>query len=244
MPSSGVCPSISGVSWFGVERTSSPEPLHTSHVHPEPKRLTPASFSAALSWSASPNASLIAASRSPEGSPPPFGCMICQKSVWFACPPPLLRTAMRLSSGIRSRLWSNCSSGRSAHSVPSSALFRLSTYAWWCLPWWMRIVCSSIVGSRASWSYGRGGSSWGISLSFGSSFGDGGYAPRRPDAARVQPRGDRRPGAEAGALRARRHLARDDRGALPPLPGVRLEAKRDPREARRRRPRLGEPDQL
>ena len=41
------------------------------------------------------------------------------------------------------------STGRSAHSVPSRALFALSTYAWWCLPWWISIVCASMCGSSA-----------------------------------------------------------------------------------------------
>ena len=45
-------------------------------------------------------------------------------------------------------------------------------------------------------------------------------------------------------LRARRHLARDDRGALQALPGLRREAERDPRQARGGRPRRRQPDLL
>ena len=47
-------------------------------------------------------------------------------------------------------------------------------------------------------------------------------------------RGDHAPRAEARADRARRHLARDDRGALQALPGLRQQAERDPRQARGR----------
>ena len=99
----------------------------TSHVQPEPNRFTPASLICALSASGSPKASLIAASSAPEGSPPPRGCMICQNIEWFQCPPPLLRTAARLSSGIEARFVITSSIDRSAHSVPSSAAFRFVT---------------------------------------------------------------------------------------------------------------------
>src|SRR5919204_997039 len=70
-----------------------------------------------------------------------------------------------------------------------------------------------------------------------------GYAARRDDAG-VQVRGDRRARAEAESLRARRHLAGDDRGALLTLRGLREQAERDSREARRYRPRGGEPGVL
>ena len=50
--------------------------------------------------------------------------------------------------------------------------------------------------------------------------------------------------AEAGAFGARRHLAGDDRGALQALPGIRQQAERDPREARRRRSLEREPGLL
>src|ERR671935_401825 len=70
-----------------------------------------------------------------------------------------------------------------------------------------------------------------------------GYAARRDDAG-VQVRGDRRARAEAEPLRARRHLAGDDRGALLTLRGLREQAERDPREARRDRPLVREPGLL
>jgi len=37
----------------------------------------------------------------PVGSPPPWGFMMFQNMVWFTWPPPLLRTAPRMSSGWR-----------------------------------------------------------------------------------------------------------------------------------------------
>src|SRR5215211_3423620 len=232
---------MTGLSWFGVDTTLRLPPSDTSHVQPDPNRFTPASLICAFSWSTSPKAERIADSSAPDGSPPPLGFMISQKSVWFAWPPPLLRTAARLSSGIASRLEIASSTGRSAHSVPSSALFRLSTYAWWCLPWWMRIVSASIVGSSASYSYGSGGRSWGIASPSGRRRAEDMLRDR---GARLQPRGDPAARAEAGAVRARRHLARDDRGALQALRGLRRETERDPRQARRRRPHDREPGLL
>ena len=62
-------PSEIGVSWLGVETTSSlPSALTTSHAHPEPKRVVAAVVK--TSWKASnePNASLIAAATSAVGS--------------------------------------------------------------------------------------------------------------------------------------------------------------------------------
>lgn len=37
-------------------------------------------------------------------APPPLGPMISQNKLWLACPPPLLRTAVRMPSGTLSRL--------------------------------------------------------------------------------------------------------------------------------------------
>src|SRR3954470_17633660 len=166
MPSSGVWPFEMGESWFAVETTWGPLPSCTSHVQPEPKRLTPASLTAVFSASRPPKLEPSASPREPDGLPPPFGPMISQKRVWFAWPPTLFRTAARLSSGMSSRSERIASTGRSAHSVPSSALFALSTYAWWCLSWWTRIVCSSMCGSSALESYGRDGTSKAIGRSF------------------------------------------------------------------------------
>ena len=66
----------------------------------------------------------------PVGAPPDCGPMICQNIVWFTCPPPLFRTAVRMSSGTlamprsSSSTLFDCSSG-----CLSSAAFRLVTYA-------------------------------------------------------------------------------------------------------------------
>src|SRR3989440_11275611 len=67
---------------------------------------------------------------------------------------------------------------------------------------------------------------------------------RRAYDAGLQVRGDHRARAEAEPLRARRHLEGHHRGALQALRGLREQAERDPREARRRRPRLREPGLL
>src|SRR5256885_16979323 len=53
----------------------------------------------------------------------------------------------------------------------SSAAFRLLTYAWWCLPWWICIVCASICGSSAAKSYGSGGSEWRWACALGACWG-------------------------------------------------------------------------
>jgi hypothetical protein len=129
MPRIGVAPSINGLSWFGVEVTWSEPPFTTSHVQPEPKRFTPASFSFALTSSTPSKAAAIAPATAPDGSPPPPGFMTCQKSEWLACPPPLFRAAVRRSSGNRSSCCTSSAIGVPSSSVPSTALFRLSTYA-------------------------------------------------------------------------------------------------------------------
>src|SRR5207247_11263211 len=59
-----------------------------------------------------------------------------------------------------------------------------------------------------------------------------------------EPRGDRSAGAQARAPRDGRHLPSVGRGALQALPGLRRQAKRDPREARRGRSLDGEPGLL
>ena len=102
----------------------------TSQPQPLPNWFTAASLSCCLNVPKSPKVEPIASARAPSGSPPPLGLMISQKSEWFAWPPALFRTAVRLSSGMRSRLASTSSTGLSAHSVPSSAALALSTYAW------------------------------------------------------------------------------------------------------------------
>ena len=142
------------------------EPLSTtSHDQPEPKRFTPASVSCFFSSSKLPKAELIASPSSPPGVPPPFDESTVQNSEWLAWPPALLRTGPCLSAASDDRCASTSSTGLSAHSVPSSAALALSTYAWWCLSWWMRIVCSSMCGSSALYAYGRSGTSYAMRFS-------------------------------------------------------------------------------
>src|SRR5215467_3064374 len=57
-------------------------------------------------------------------------------------------------------------------------------------------------------------------------------------------RADRGAGAEAGPSRAGRNLARDRRGPLPPLPGLRDQTERDPGQAGGGRPFGREPGLL
>src|SRR6187431_1009045 len=249
MPRRGTSVSMSGVSWFGVDLTASPVPSQTSHVQPEPNRLTPASFTCFFSSSALPNTSEIASASAPTGSPPPSGDMISQNSEWFACPPPLLRTAVRLSSGMASRFASTDSIGWSIHSVPSSAAFRFVTYAAWCLSWWISIVFASMCGSSASKGYERSGTLYAMPAPL--LRGDSGrricspaFPPcpwRKPD---EQLRRDPAPRPQACAPRARRHLPDEHRGALPPVSGLRGEAERDPRAPGRHGPEHREPGVL
>src|SRR6266508_1943181 len=100
----GTWPSDRGLSWLAVLVTDSELPSDTNHTHPEPKRLTPASSNFLRKSSIDPNADSMALADSPLGSPPPSGLIHSQNREWLRWPPPWLRTAVRLSSGIESRL--------------------------------------------------------------------------------------------------------------------------------------------
>ena len=52
----------------------------------------------------------LADARLPTGAPPLPGPMICQNMLWFQCPPPLLRTAVRMFSGTIAQLLASSSS--------------------------------------------------------------------------------------------------------------------------------------
>ena len=67
-------------------------PLSITHAQPLPKRPIAAFLNSSFSESKPPNETLIASAIAPLGAPPPFGPMISQNIVWFAWPPPLLRT--------------------------------------------------------------------------------------------------------------------------------------------------------
>ena len=73
--------------------------MSITHAQPLPKRPTPALANCSLNASKLPNDELIASAMAPVGAPPACGAMICQNIEWFAWPPPLLRTAVRMSSG-------------------------------------------------------------------------------------------------------------------------------------------------
>ena len=60
---------------------SLPDLPRTSHTHPLPKRLVPASLNCFWNSSKLPNAFLISSPTRPLGEPPPFGFMICQNMV-------------------------------------------------------------------------------------------------------------------------------------------------------------------
>src|SRR6266567_4259770 len=106
-------------------------PSFSSHTHPLPKRPAPALPHSVLKLSKLVNDELMASAILPVGAPPALGAIHCQNCEWFQCPPPLLRTAVRMSSGTllmprhRSSTLLAFSSG-----CFSSAAFRLVTYAW------------------------------------------------------------------------------------------------------------------
>src|SRR6185295_4199072 len=93
-------PSISGLSWFGELVIDSLPPSFISHTQPLPKRPAPAFAHSSLNLSKLPNAALIPSATLPVGAPPAFGAIHFQNMLWFQCPPPLLRTAVRIASGI------------------------------------------------------------------------------------------------------------------------------------------------
>src|SRR5260370_42552399 len=96
----GASPSINGLSCFGGEITSNlPLLFLINHAQPLPNRPTPAAENFSLNWSNPPKAALISSASLPFGSPPAFGPMIFQTNEGLACPPPLLRTTVRMSSG-------------------------------------------------------------------------------------------------------------------------------------------------
>src|SRR5699024_5217011 len=88
-----------GESWFGVLIISISPLLRTNQAQPEPKRPVAAFLNSSLNASKLPNLASIFSATSPFGFPPPFGESTCQKKLWFECPPPLLRTAVRTFSG-------------------------------------------------------------------------------------------------------------------------------------------------
>src|SRR5690606_28215437 len=133
-PRIGVFPSINGESWLGVLVTSNSPLFTTNQAQPEPKRVVAAFANSSLNASKLPNLLLIASANSPAGAPPPFGERIVQNRLWFACPPPLFLTAVRISSGTASRLEIKSSTDLLSRSAfPAIALFTFVMYVLWCL---------------------------------------------------------------------------------------------------------------
>src|ERR1700722_15462710 len=121
-------PLISGLSWLGVDSIANLPSFTTSHAQPEPNRPTPAAANFVLKSANEPKEDLIASPTAPEGSPPPPFFISFQNIEWFQCPPPLLRTAVRIFSGTLSRLLRSSSIDRACRSgLASRALFKLVT---------------------------------------------------------------------------------------------------------------------
>src|SRR6202022_445804 len=102
-------PDINGLSWFGVDSIASLPSLRITQAQPEPNRPTPACANFVLNSANEQNADLNGSASGPVGSPPPPFFMIFQNMEWFKWPPPLFRTAVRIASGTRSRLFINSS---------------------------------------------------------------------------------------------------------------------------------------
>src|SRR5690606_2472844 len=86
--------SIKGLSWLGVEVMASCSSASTiNQTQPDRNLEAPAALNLALKSSNDPNFALIAAASSTDGWPDCVaGAMVCQKKLWFQCPPALLRT--------------------------------------------------------------------------------------------------------------------------------------------------------
>ena len=122
-------PVMIGQSWLGVEQVfTEPSTVTLSQAQPEPKRVAPAVENFDLNSSNEPKAASIACASLPDGALAPPGCITFQNNEWLKWPPPLLRTAARISSGtaamspINSVIDLRCRS-----SCPSRALFRFAT---------------------------------------------------------------------------------------------------------------------
>src|SRR5712692_7607077 len=118
-----------GLSWLALELISSLPPALMSQAQPDPKRVAPAALNFSLKASKLPNVLLMAAARLPVGGPPALGPMISQNMGWLMAPPALLRTAVRMFSGMMAHwLASSCSSVLLWRSgCGSSALFKWGT---------------------------------------------------------------------------------------------------------------------
>ena len=111
--------------------TLSLPPVKTSQPQPEPNCLAVVSLKVFLKASKSPKSAVIWAAMAPVGAPPtpavPAGPMMFQNMVWLEWPPPLLRTAPRMSSGtaFRSRIRSSTDLGGQRRGGLARAAFTL-----------------------------------------------------------------------------------------------------------------------
>src|SRR5229473_133685 len=71
MPITALPPAMYCVSWFAVESIASFPSFTNNHAHPDPNRPRPAALNFSLNPAKEPKLELIAAARSPFGSPPP-----------------------------------------------------------------------------------------------------------------------------------------------------------------------------
>ena len=88
-----------GLSWLGVLSMASAPLSATSQPQPLPNRPAQALANCSLNWLKPPNALAMASASAPDGSLAPPGAIVSQNIVWLACPPPLLRTGVRIASG-------------------------------------------------------------------------------------------------------------------------------------------------
>lgn len=96
----GVRFSLRGVSWLAVEvMTSLRLESRESQAQPLPKRVAAAALNSSWNFSKLPKVVSISVFSSGEGVVG-VGLRIFQKREWLWCPPPLLRTAVRMFSGM------------------------------------------------------------------------------------------------------------------------------------------------
>ena len=88
-----------------------------------------AASNAVVNCSKLPNAEVISLSSGPVSVVPsePFGAIDSQNRLWFACPPPLLRTTFATSAGTAERFATICSTDCDSSAVPATAPLSLST---------------------------------------------------------------------------------------------------------------------
>src|SRR5690606_8478198 len=149
------CPLVIGRSALLVLVTSSLPFSSTSHAQPLPNCVVAAVASSFFRLSKLPKSFSMRWASAAGGVRPPLGFRLCQKNVWFHTCAELLNTPTLSALPADSRMI--FSSGSPSSGVPAISLFRLSTYALWCLPWWKLSVLALMTGSSALSGKGSGG---------------------------------------------------------------------------------------